>query len=385
MTTVATSPTLGLVKSGTDITVDSNGNVSVNDDSHNHVISNVDGLQSALDWKTASSHTHSYLPLSGGTLTGEVTMNSALTFGQNDSYGIFHNTTNYGSIGSSSKYFYQSFITNMTVDYLKTKTTTSNIGVAVSPFKNIYVKNIVVPDKFYLHPSSTTSSDVEYTDVDRSVWLHGFDGSSVNGKQAPGLLLRQGSSFYQIFPSDGLSGSSSTDIGHTEYKFRNIVGKNLFSDSGTVSTSDRNLKHDIQDLTDDTVEQLIDGISPKSFKFNDGTSGRTHYGLIAQDLEDLLISLNINPDDFAPLVKVWNDKIIKEQKTIIDEDGQEKTVTMETQEIDKTKDPTYHVRYEEFIMILVKYCQNLKKKNTNLEYKYNELTSTVNEILKKLN
>lgn len=48
---VATSSALGLVKSGTDITVDSSGNVSVNDDSHNHVISNVDGLQSALDGK----------------------------------------------------------------------------------------------------------------------------------------------------------------------------------------------------------------------------------------------------------------------------------------------------------------------------------------------
>lgn len=326
-----------------------------------------------------------FLASSGGTLTGAVTMNAALTFGKNDSYGIFPNTTNYGSIGSSSKYFYQSFITNMSVEALKRKSATGSIGGNTEPFNKIYVKNIIVPDKFYLRPSSTTSSDVEYTDVDRSVWLHGFDGSSVNGKQAPGLLLRQGSSFYQIFPSDGLSGSAATDIGHTQYKFRNIVGKNLFSDSGTVSTSDRNLKHDIQDLTDDTVEQLIDGISPKSFKFNDGTSGRTHYGLIAQDLEDLLISLNINPDDFAPLVKVWNDKIIKEQKTIINEDGQEETVTIETQVVDKTQEPTYHVRYEEFIMILVQYCQNLKRKNTDLEDKYNELTSTVNEILKKLN
>lgn len=42
---------IGGVKSGTDITVDASGNVSVNDDSHNHVISNVDGLQSALDLK----------------------------------------------------------------------------------------------------------------------------------------------------------------------------------------------------------------------------------------------------------------------------------------------------------------------------------------------
>ena len=51
---VATSSTPGLVKSGTDITVDSSGNVSVNDDSHNHVISNVDGLQNALDGKSVS-------------------------------------------------------------------------------------------------------------------------------------------------------------------------------------------------------------------------------------------------------------------------------------------------------------------------------------------
>jgi hypothetical protein len=33
--------------------------VTVNDDSHNHIISNVDGLQTALDGKAASSHTHS--------------------------------------------------------------------------------------------------------------------------------------------------------------------------------------------------------------------------------------------------------------------------------------------------------------------------------------
>lgn len=48
---VATSSTLGGIKSGTDITIDASGNVSVNDDSHNHIIGNVDGLQSALNGK----------------------------------------------------------------------------------------------------------------------------------------------------------------------------------------------------------------------------------------------------------------------------------------------------------------------------------------------
>lgn len=49
---------LGGVKSGGDVTIAS-GVITVNDDSHNHIISNVDGLQSALDAKAASGHTHS--------------------------------------------------------------------------------------------------------------------------------------------------------------------------------------------------------------------------------------------------------------------------------------------------------------------------------------
>lgn len=48
---------LGGVKSGGDVTI-SSGVITVNDDSHNHIISNVDGLQSALDSKAASGHNH---------------------------------------------------------------------------------------------------------------------------------------------------------------------------------------------------------------------------------------------------------------------------------------------------------------------------------------
>ena len=48
---------LGGVKTGGDVTI-SSGVITVNDDSHNHVISNVDGLQSALDAKAASGHNH---------------------------------------------------------------------------------------------------------------------------------------------------------------------------------------------------------------------------------------------------------------------------------------------------------------------------------------
>lgn len=48
---------LGGVKTGGDVTI-AGGTITVNDDSHNHVISNVDGLQSALDSKSATNHNH---------------------------------------------------------------------------------------------------------------------------------------------------------------------------------------------------------------------------------------------------------------------------------------------------------------------------------------
>lgn len=83
---IATSSTLGLVKSGGDITVNSStGVMSVVDDSHNHVISNVDGLQDALNNK-ADVHDHPYLSSStnyaasatqGGSATSAVKLDTA--------------------------------------------------------------------------------------------------------------------------------------------------------------------------------------------------------------------------------------------------------------------------------------------------------------------
>ena len=68
---VATS-SLGGVKTGTDITIDVSGNVSINDDSHNHIISNVDGLQTALDGKVDDSQIGTSASKNVGTSGGQV-------------------------------------------------------------------------------------------------------------------------------------------------------------------------------------------------------------------------------------------------------------------------------------------------------------------------
>lgn len=62
------SAALGGVKSGTDITVDASGNVSVNDNSHAHTIANVTSLQTSLDAKA---------PLASPALTGTPTAPTA--------------------------------------------------------------------------------------------------------------------------------------------------------------------------------------------------------------------------------------------------------------------------------------------------------------------
>ena len=57
------SATLGGVLSGTDITIDASGNVTVNDDSHNHKISNIDELQTELNTKADGSQVLTDVPL----------------------------------------------------------------------------------------------------------------------------------------------------------------------------------------------------------------------------------------------------------------------------------------------------------------------------------
>lgn len=59
-------PFLGIVQSGGDFNIDNDGVVTINDDSHNHVISNVDGLQDKLD--EIDTHQHSVTHKPAGTI-----------------------------------------------------------------------------------------------------------------------------------------------------------------------------------------------------------------------------------------------------------------------------------------------------------------------------
>ena len=95
------------------------------------------------------------------------------------------------------------------------------------------------------------------------------------------------------------------------------------------------------------------GLIPSSYEMIDGTSGRTHYGLIAQDVEELMKKLNMDSSDFAGFIKSPK-KIIKYE----DENGKKLENPIE-EVIENEYD--YALRYDEFIAPLIKVVQEQQK------------------------
>ena len=159
-------------------------------------------------------------------------------------------------------------------------------------------------------------------------------------------------------------------LGSPSYKWNQI-----YSSSATINTSDRNEKYDIETLNDKNTKDFIMALNPVSFKFKNGESGRTHHGLIAQDVEDTLYKLNLSSMDFAGFCKDQKMKPIKKPELdengneIVDNDGN--VVMIDSQEPIENE-YTYGLRYEEFIPSLIKMVQMLQTEVEELKSKIGE-------------
>lgn len=117
--------------------------------------------------------------------------------------------------------------------------------------------------------------------------------------------------------------------GHITLGTPNHKWGQIYSSSATINTSDRNEKKYIRPLKK-SVKDFVMALNPVSYQFKNGESGRTHYGLIAQDVEETMKKLGMTDLDFAGFCK---DK--KEN----------------------SDDYIYGLRYEEFIAPLIKMIQ----------------------------
>ena len=208
-------------------------------------------IQTQLNGKAASSHSHSYLPLSGGTITGDLTVNSSLT--------------------------------------CNSKITVTGIN--------------------YPH-------------------FYASDATCTIGKDTSNQLCISGG---VIRPG----GNGAQNLGNGSHKWAVVYAK-----TGSINTSDRNEKKDIQELDEQYSKDIIMGLKPVSYKFIKNDSNRTHNGFIAQDIEESLTSMGLTTQDFAAVCK-W--------QKVYCEDG--------VNDIPIEGEYSYGLRYEELIAPLVKVVQ----------------------------
>lgn len=139
--------------------------------------------------------------------------------------------------------------------------------------------------------------------------------------------------------------------GHTFLGHPNRRWGQIYSTNSTISTSDRSVKNDI-DVLSEKYLQLFSLLIPVSFKFVDGTSGRTHVGFIAQDVEEAMERVGLTDLDFAGFCKDWD----AENNRYV-----------------------YALRYEEFIPINTAVIQDLQIRYEALEARLAAIESRLEE------
>ncbi len=141
--------------------------------------------------------------------------------------------------------------------------------------------------------------------------------------------------------------------------------KQLFAGTATISTSDRNLKKGIEELTESHLKFFL-LLTPVSFQFIDGESGRTHIGFIAQDVEGAMAQCGLTALDFAGFCKDVKVQTVPVEKEVELEDGTVATYTDYVDEavLDADGNPEYiySLRYEEFIALVTYAVQKLYKR-----------------------
>jgi hypothetical protein len=166
----------------------------------------------------------------------------------------------------------------------------------------------------------------------------------------------------RVQPTDhtGDRSDNTVDLGSTSFRFDDIYATN-----GTIQTSDRNEKQDIAELSDaeQRVAVAAKGLMRK-FRWRDaveakGDDARTHFGIIAQDLQAAFAAEGLDAGDYAMFISTtwWEtqtevpavEAVAEVTETTTDEDGNE-VVTVVTEAVEAvdayTRTDTYDTQEE---------------------------------------
>ena len=265
------------------------------------------------------------------------------------------------------------------------------------------VKNMTVTGRLYFGNNSTYYIDANYNDTSYYIYLPGFrvddaSGAVFSGKLSAasgsfsGTITATGGKIGSLNISDGglLYGSVSTDNVATGVKINTAgiwakeghfsqgsfgywflsssgyfwalynrsldiylksSGPTLGSSSASWasvitsanSSSDARIKRDIEPLSRE-YEAFFDNLTPRRFRYKDGTSGRYHTGFVAQEVVSALDSAGLTTKQFAGAV-LW---------------------------CPGTEDECWHLRKDEFVALNTWEIQKLKKRIAELEARLEE-------------
>lgn len=161
------------------------------------------------------------------------------------------------------------------------------------------------------------------------------------------------------------SASDTYYLGDATYKWKAVYAVN-----GTIQTSDRNQKKNIEALEQKYID-LFDRLLPVSFMFNDAESDRVHIGFISQDVKAAMDEVGLTDIDFAGFCRdaliEWDEET-QTEKAVVDEDGNPVYL--------------YSLRYSEFIALNSRMIQLNRQKIAEQEKEINDLRADL-EALKK--
>jgi hypothetical protein len=186
------------------------------------------------------------------------------------------------------------------------------------------------------------------------------DASYLNIGAGTARLLFIGSSPQRVIPRAGANAVSDNalDLGDGGSRFDDIYATN-----GTIQTSDRNEKQDIEVLSDaeTRVAQACKGLLRK-FRLQDavaekGDDARIHFGIIAQDLQDAFAAEGLDAGRYAMFISsTWWEtqtdvpavEAVEAVEATYDEDGNELTPAVEAVEAKEayTRTDTYETLEE---------------------------------------
>tara|TARA_R110001599_G_C12168098_1_gene652912 strand:- start:156 stop:1367 length:1212 start_codon:yes stop_codon:yes gene_type:complete len=189
----------------------------------------------------------------------------------------------------------------------------------------------------------------------------GNSGDVYIGNDDTGLLFAGGSN--AIMPTNKTSlRDDAIDLGHPSYRFDDVYATN-----GTINTSDRNEKQDIENLSEAEakvavrVKSLLKKYKWKNAVAKKGDDARIHFGIIAQDLQDAFTAEGLDAGDYGMFISnTWWEKEISvpakaadEEKGIDAEDAYTYKEHKDEETEGYTKRTRLGVRYDQVLAFII--------------------------------